>query len=92
MHVNQMREQCLYLSLEYSLPNLDQWCTCVRGPNIPKWPATLSMNFTKSFLPLVKKLLIFEYKLVNVKLYSSISCEDKILKNLSDFCKKVSTL
>jgi hypothetical protein len=62
MHVNLMRDKFLYLSLEDSLSNLDQWCTCVRGPNIPKWPATLSKNFTKSFLPLVKKLLIFEYK------------------------------
>jgi hypothetical protein len=46
----------------FFLSNLDQWCTCVRGPNIPKWPAILSMDFTKSFLPLVKKLSIFEYK------------------------------
>jgi hypothetical protein len=46
------------------------------------------MNFTKSFLPLVKKLPIFEYKWVNVKLYLSISSEDGILKNLSDFCRK----
>jgi hypothetical protein len=42
MHVNLMREQYLYLSLEHFVPNLDQWCICVRGPNIPKWPATLS--------------------------------------------------
>jgi hypothetical protein len=62
MNVNLMREKCLYLSLEHSLPNLDQWYTCVRGANIPKWPATLCMNFTKLFLPLVKKLSIFEYK------------------------------
>jgi hypothetical protein len=41
---------------------LDQWCTYVRGPNIPNSAATLSMNLTKSFLPLVKKLLVFEYK------------------------------
>jgi hypothetical protein len=62
MHVNLMREKYLYLSLEHFVPNLDQWCICVRGPNIPKWSATLSMKYTKSFLPLVKKLLIFEYK------------------------------
>jgi hypothetical protein len=31
-----MREQYLYLSLEHSLPNLDQWCTYGSGPNIPK--------------------------------------------------------
>jgi hypothetical protein len=62
MHVTLMREKCLYLSLENSLSNLDQWCTCVKGSNIPKWPAILNMNFTKSFLPLVKKLSIFEYK------------------------------
>jgi hypothetical protein len=62
MHVNMMREKYLYLSLEYFLANLDQWCTCVREPNIPKWQATLSMNYTKSFLPLVKKLPIIEYK------------------------------
>jgi hypothetical protein len=49
MHVNLIREQCLYLSLEHSLSNLDQWYTCVRGSNIPKWPAILSMNYTKSF-------------------------------------------
>jgi hypothetical protein len=49
------------------------------------------MNYTKSFLPLVKKLPIFEYKLVNVKLYSSISSEDGIVMNLSDFSKKVGT-
>jgi hypothetical protein len=61
MHVNLMRDQFLYLSLEHSLSNLDQWCTCVRGSNIPKWLAIWSMNFTKSFLPLVKKLPIFEY-------------------------------
>jgi hypothetical protein len=48
--------------LEHSLPILDQWCNCGRGPNIPKWSAILRMNFTKSFLPLVKKLPIFEYK------------------------------
>jgi hypothetical protein len=47
------------------------------------------VNFTKSFLPLVKKLPIFKYKSVNVKLYSSILCEDRILRNLSDFFKKV---
>jgi hypothetical protein len=91
MHVNLMREKCLYLSLEYYLPILDQWWIRVRGPNIPKWPAILSMNFTKSFLPLVKKLPIFEYKWLNVKLYSSISCEDRILRNLSDFSRKVWT-
>jgi hypothetical protein len=60
MHVNPMREQYLYLSLEHSFLNLDQSCTCVRGPNIPKWPATLSE--LQSFLPLVKKLPIFGYK------------------------------
>jgi hypothetical protein len=60
MHVNLMREQCVYLSLEHSFPNLDQWCTCVRGSSIPKWPATLSMNYI--FLQLVKKHPIFEYK------------------------------
>jgi hypothetical protein len=43
------------------------------------------------FLPLVKKLPIFEYKWVNVKLYSNISCEDRILRNLSDFSRKVWT-
>jgi hypothetical protein len=48
-------------------------------------------NFTKSFLPLVKKLPIFDYKWVNVKLYSIISCEDGILKNLSDFSRNVWT-
>jgi hypothetical protein len=62
MHVNLMREQYLYLSLEHFVPNLDQWCIRVRGLNIPKWPATLSMNYTKSFLTLVKKLSIFKYK------------------------------
>jgi hypothetical protein len=61
MHVNLMREKNLYLSLELFVPNLDQWCICVRGHNIPKWPATLSMKYNKSFLPLVKKFLIFEY-------------------------------
>jgi hypothetical protein len=48
--------------LEHSLPSLDQRCNCGRVPNTPKWQAILSMNFTKSFLPLVKKLSIFEYK------------------------------
>jgi hypothetical protein len=62
MHVNLMREQYLYLNLEHLVQNLDQWCICVRGSNIPKWPATLSMKYTESFLSLVKKLLIFEYK------------------------------
>jgi hypothetical protein len=62
MHANLMREQYLYLSLEHFVSNLDQWCICVRGFNIPNWPATLSMKYTKSILPLVKKLLIFEYK------------------------------
>jgi hypothetical protein len=51
----------------------------------------LSMNFTKSFLPLVKKLQIFEYKWVSIKLYSSISSKYGILENLSDFSKKVWT-
>jgi hypothetical protein len=45
MHVNLMREQYLYLSLEHYLPILDQWWIRVRGPNIPKWPAILSMKF-----------------------------------------------
>jgi hypothetical protein len=49
MHVNLMREKYLYLNLEHSLPILDQWCNCVRGSNIPKWPAKLNMNYTKSF-------------------------------------------
>jgi hypothetical protein len=49
------------------------------------------VNYTKSFLPLVKKLPIFEYKWVNVKLYSSISCEGEIFNNLLDFCRKVWT-
>jgi hypothetical protein len=49
MHVNLLREQYLYLSLEYFVPNLDQWCICVRGPNIPKWPATLSTKYTFLF-------------------------------------------
>jgi hypothetical protein len=62
MHVNLMREKYLYLGFEHFVSNLYQWCICVRGPNIPKWPATLSMKYTKSFLPVVKKLLIFEYK------------------------------
>jgi hypothetical protein len=62
MHANLMREKCLQLSLENYLPILDQWCICVRGPNIPNWPASLSMNFSKSFLPLVKKRPIFEYR------------------------------
>jgi hypothetical protein len=89
MHINLIREQCLYLNLEYSLPSLDQWCNCGRESNTPKCPAILSMNFTKFFLPLVKKLPIFKYNRVNVKLYSSISCEDRILRNLSDFSRKV---
>jgi hypothetical protein len=46
---------------------------------------------TLSFLSLVKKLLIFEYKWVNIKLYSSILCEHGILKNLLDFYRKVWT-
>jgi hypothetical protein len=62
MNVNLTREKYLYLSLEHYLSNLDQWCTCVRGSNIPKWSATLIIKYTKSFLPLVKKLPIFEYK------------------------------
>jgi hypothetical protein len=49
MHINLMREQYLKLSLEYFVPNLDQWCICVIGPNIPKWPATLSMKYTILF-------------------------------------------
>jgi hypothetical protein len=54
MRVNLMREQYLYLNLEHSLPILDQWSICVRGTNIPKWPAILNMNYTKSILPLEK--------------------------------------
>jgi hypothetical protein len=61
MHINLMRGKYLYLNLDYSLPSLDQWCNCGRVPNTPKWPAILSINFTKSFLSLVKKLSIFEY-------------------------------
>jgi hypothetical protein len=49
MHINIMREKYLYLNLEHSLPILDQWCNCGREPNIPKWQAILSMNYTKSF-------------------------------------------
>jgi hypothetical protein len=49
MNVNMMREQHLYLNLEHTLLILYQWRNCVRGPNIPKWPAILSMNYTKSF-------------------------------------------
>jgi hypothetical protein len=49
MHINMMREQYLYLHLEHSLPILDQLCNCGREPNIPKWPAILSMNFTVIF-------------------------------------------
>jgi hypothetical protein len=68
----------------------------ISGEFVLEVPTSLSgqlfwVNFTKSFLPLVKKLLIFEYKWVNVKLYSSISCEDRIVRNLSDFSKKVWT-
>jgi hypothetical protein len=47
------------------------------------------MKHTKSFLPLVKKCPIFEYKLVNVKLYLGAFYEDGILENLLDFSKKV---
>jgi hypothetical protein len=36
-------ERAIFIAqLEHFVPNLDQWCICVRGPNIPKWPATLS--------------------------------------------------
>jgi hypothetical protein len=44
------------------LPSLDQWCNCGRVPNTPKWQAIFEYEFHKSFLPLVKKLPIFEYK------------------------------
>jgi hypothetical protein len=49
MDINLMREQFLYINLEHSLLILDQWCNCGRELNIPKWPAILSMNHTKSF-------------------------------------------
>jgi hypothetical protein len=50
------------------------------------------MEYEINYLfPLVKELLIFEYTWVNVKLYSSISYEDGILENLSDFSQKVWT-
>jgi hypothetical protein len=62
MQINLMREQHLQFNLEHSLPSLDQWCNCGRVPNTTKWQAILSMNFTKSFLPPVKKLPIVEYK------------------------------
>jgi hypothetical protein len=55
-------ERTILIAQFGTLSNLDHWCTCVRGPNIPKWLATLSLNYTKSFFPLVKKLPIFEYK------------------------------
>jgi hypothetical protein len=50
------------------------------------------MNYTKFFLPLVKKHPIFEYKWFNVKLYLSILCEDGILKNLSYFSERFEPL
>jgi hypothetical protein len=49
MHINLIRDQYLYLNLEYSLLILDQWCNCGRVPNTPKWPAILNINYTKSF-------------------------------------------
>jgi hypothetical protein len=68
----------------------------ISGVFVLEDPTSLSgqlfwVSFTKSFLPLVKKLPIFEYKWVNVKLYSSISCEYRIVRNLSDFFRNVWT-
>jgi hypothetical protein len=88
MYVNLMKKQYLELSLKYYLPILDQWWLRIRGSNIPKWSAILSMNFTKSFWPFVKKLSRLEYMWVNINSYSDILWEHAILENLSDFFKK----
>jgi hypothetical protein len=77
MHVNWMEAQYFKFGLENSLPSL------------VRWPTLLDINYTKALFPLVKELLIFEYKWVKINSYSSISCEDRILENLSDFSKKV---
>jgi hypothetical protein len=66
----------------------------ISGVIVVESPTSLSGQLfwvwiSQSFLPLVKKLPIFEYKWVNQKLYSSIPSKHEILENLSDFTKKV---
>jgi hypothetical protein len=50
MHVNWMEAQYFKFGLENSLPSL------------VRWPTLLDINYTKALFPLVKELLIFEYK------------------------------
>jgi hypothetical protein len=77
--------QGLWITWEHYLSRFECWGSCGNHLNLPKW---FSLKFTKYLFPLVKELPVFEYKWVNVNLYSSISCEDKILENLLDFYRK----
>jgi hypothetical protein len=52
--------QYLQVTWEHSLSILEQWYNCDGGSNTLKSPALFHMKYTKSFLPLVKELPIFE--------------------------------
>jgi hypothetical protein len=78
--------QGLWSTWEHSLSRFQSWGNCGNHHKLLKW---FSLKFTKYLFPLVKKLPIFEYKWVNVNSYSIISCLDRILRNLSEFFRKV---
>jgi hypothetical protein len=91
VHVTHIVVQGLYITWEHSFPSFLQWCACESGSNMLKWPAHIGYEINYLF-PLVKELPIFEYMCVNKNSYLSISCEDGILGNLSNFYRKFCTL